>query len=111
MPKSLLPLLSLLLLLLLPPAAMAECGFVQGEQGLTIVVGKSNRCFSSGGFREAFRESLVASVQAMDGAAAPANGPHKRSVDDRNARGAKLWNIAERRHQASLANAAYYGQR
>jgi len=103
--------LSLLLLLLSPLAASAECGFVHGEQGMTIVVGsKSNRCFDSTGFREAFRQSLVASVQAMEGEA-PAQNVRRRAFDERNARGAKLWNIAERHHQASLANASYYGQR
>ncbi|GIZ51772.1 hypothetical protein [Noviherbaspirillum aridicola] len=107
MPKRL---LSLFFLSLLPGAALAECGFAQGEQGLTIIVGKSNRCFDSGGFRNAFRETLVSSVQAMDAGTATADG-RKRSIDERSARGAKLWNIAEGRRQASLANAAYYGQR
>lgn len=107
MPKRLLP----LIFLLSPAVAMAECGFVNGEQGLTIVVsGKNNRCFESGAFREAFRQSLVASVQAMDGEAATSSDSRKRAFDQRNARGAKLWAIAERRH-ASLGAASYYGQR
>lgn len=107
MPKRLLLLLSILLL---PPGAAAECGFVSGEQGMTIVVGsKSNRCFDSGSFRESFRQSLVASVRAMDGGA-PSGSTGKKSFDDRSARAGKLWTIAERRH-ATLSNASFYGQR
>jgi hypothetical protein len=107
-----------MMLLLLPLAASAECGFVNGEQGMTIVVGsKSNRCFDSGTFREAFRDSLIASVREMDGdvvaatGAAGNGGGKRRPFDSRNARGNKLWTIAERNHQATLGTASYYGQR
>ncbi len=78
---------------------------------MTIVVGKkSNQCFSSGSFREAFKSSLVASVKAMEGDEQP-SAPQKKAIDDRNARGNKLWALAERQHQATMPAARYFGQK
>jgi hypothetical protein len=109
MPK---PFLSLLFLSL-PLSAFAECGFVNEDQGVTIVVGsKGNKCFASGAFREAFKENLVASIRAMEGEGAPPQRTRKKAFDTRNSRGEKLWAIAERRYQeTTLGNASYYGQR
>lgn len=106
MAKRLLP-----LIFLLPLAASAECGFVHGAQGMTIVVGaKTDRCFHSESFSTAFRTGLVSAVQAMD-QDSPVAVRNKRPIDARNARSAKLWRIAEHQHQRKLANAPYYGQR
>lgn len=107
------PILSLLLFL--PVLAWANCGFSHEDDTMTIVVGsKTNKCFSSVTFRDAFRANLVAAVEAMDDGEArtvrDADSQQKR-FDDRNARAAKLWTIAERRFQASSPSGRYYGER
>ena len=55
-------------LLLAPAIGWAECGFVSNNSEMTIVVSKksNNKCFSSEGFREAFRDNLVAAAKSMD---------------------------------------------
>ncbi|HYD59051.1 MAG TPA: hypothetical protein VEC35_01765 [Noviherbaspirillum sp.] len=59
---------ALAVLLLVPAATWAECGFASGDGEMIIVVGKQadNKCFASGKFREAFRANLVASVKHME---------------------------------------------
>ncbi|HJV83914.1 MAG TPA: hypothetical protein VJ698_00445 [Noviherbaspirillum sp.] len=95
-----------LFLLLVPLVASAECGFANDGSTMTIVVGKSsNKCFESEAFRTAFKEG-VASALAADEAR---TGDGKNSFDDRSARGAKLWTIAERRFQATRPAGRYYG--
>lgn len=90
--------------LALAPAARAECGFAQHDDTLTIVVGQGAKsCFSSDQFRSAFKAQVTA---ALEGGSAP-NTKQKKAFDDRNSSGRKLWNIAERRHQAGT----YFGQR
>jgi len=56
-----------------PVLALAECGFVNSGNEMTIVVSRNanNKCFASENFREAFRSNLVASVNAMEGNAPP----------------------------------------
>lgn len=99
------------LLSLLPLAASAECGFVSSDDGVAIVVGKGqNRCFQSAEFREAFRNNLIAAVQAMEEESARQERIHK-AYDDRNARAAKLWTIAERQHAAMPGGRRYWGQK
>lgn len=74
-------------LLLAPAIAWAECGFVSSNNEMTIVVSKdsNNKCFRSESFREAFRANLVASVNAMEEASAPAapRGAARRPPDQR----------------------------
>lgn len=55
-------------LLLIPALGWAECGFVSNSSEMMIVVSKKsdNKCFKSEEFRNAFRDSLVASVKTMD---------------------------------------------
>lgn len=99
-----------LLLSLLPLAASAECGFVTSGDGVAIIVGKgNNRCFQSAEFREAFRNNLIAAVEAMDTESVRQERIRK-AYDDRNARTAKLWTIAEREH-ASSGGGRYWGQK
>ena len=98
------------LLSLLPLAASAECGFVSSNDGVAIIVGKGqNRCFQSAEFREAFRNNLIAAVEAMDAESARQER-YRKAYDDRNARAAKLWTIAERQH-ASEGIGRYWGQK
>lgn len=107
MPKMIPP---LFLFLLLPLAASAECGFVNDDNGLTIVVNsKSNKCFTSEKFRDAFRASLVASVQAMNENDAVV-AAQKRPIDYRSRSGQKLWNLEERMHQSRMPSGRYFGQ-
>ena len=99
-----------LMLSLLPLAASAECGFASSDDGVAIIVGKGqNRCFQSAEFREAFRNNLIAAVQTMEEESARAERARK-AYDDRNARAAKLWTIAERQH-SSTATGRYWGQK
>lgn len=98
-----------LFLLLAPLTVTAQCGFVNSDEGMTIVVGKGDkRCFSSPEFRENFRNSLVASVTAMEAEEAR-TAWQRRAFDARNATGEKLWRLAERQHAAS--GGRYFGQR
>ena len=55
-------------LLLVPALSWAECGFVNNGSEMTIVVSKKsdNKCFSSDGFRNAFRANLVATSKTME---------------------------------------------
>lgn len=94
------------LLLLLPSLAFAECGFERSGNTMTIVVGKNAKCLSSEPFREAFKTGIA---QALDEEEARIAERNKRAYDDRNARGAKLWAIAERRHQE--VGGTYFGQK
>lgn len=106
MPK----MIPLLFLMLLPLGASAECGFVNDDGGITIVVSsKSNKCFTSEKFREAFRASLVASVQAMNEQDAAVSA-QKRPIDYRSRSEQKLWNLQERVHQATMPSGRYFGQ-
>lgn len=98
------------LMSLFPLAASAECGFASSDDGVAIIVGKgSNRCFQSAEFREAFRNNLIAAVQQMEEESVRQERARK-AYDDRNARAAKLWTIAERQH-ASLPSGHYWGQK
>jgi len=92
-------------LLLLPLAASAECGFTRSGNAMTIVVGKDPKCLSSGAFRGALKADIAAALQEQETSAVE----RKRAYDDRNARSAKLWALAERRHQE--LSARYFGQR
>lgn len=97
-------------ILLLPLAASAECGFANADSTMTIVVNsKTNKCFTSEAFREAFRANLIASVKAMEDEGAPASA-QKRAIDHRSARAQKLWNLEERLHQATVPSGRYFGQ-
>ena len=98
-----------LFLLLAPLTAVAQCGFSNSDEGMTIVIGKGDkRCFSSPEFRENFRNSLVASVKAMETEEARIAW-QRRAFDERNATGEKLWRLAERQHAAT--GGRYFGQR
>jgi hypothetical protein len=98
-----------LFLMLAPLTAAAQCGFVNSDEGMTIVVGKGDkRCFSSPEFRENFRSNLVASVKAMEVEEAR-TAWQRRAFDERSATGEKLWKLAERKHAA--AGGRYFGQR
>ncbi|WP_136419718.1 MULTISPECIES: hypothetical protein [Oxalobacteraceae] len=100
------PKLMIALLLLLPLAASAECGFANDGSTMTIVVGKgSNKCFDSERFRTAFKEGVADALQGD----AVAGGSEKKAIDDRNAHAAKLWTIAERRYQSTAPSGRYYG--
>lgn len=101
------PKLIILLLLSLPTFAFAECGFTQSGNEMTIVVGKDPKCLSSGQFREAFKSGVSQSTDPSDAR----SQTQKRAFDDRNARGAKLWTIAERQYQATNPGGRYFGQR
>ncbi|OWW18617.1 hypothetical protein [Noviherbaspirillum denitrificans] len=90
-------------LLLLPAAAFAECGFTRTGNAMTIVVGKDAKCLSSGQFRAALKADIAAALEEQD-----VQAERKRAYDDRNSRGSKLWAIAERRHQEG---GGYFGQR
>ncbi len=97
-----------LILALMPLAASAACGFANDGSTMTIVVGKgSNKCFDSEGFRTAFKEGVADALAADE---APGS-EGKKSFDDRNERGAKLWTIAERRYQGTRPTGRYYGAR
>lgn len=100
------PKLTILLLLSLPAFAFAECGFTQSGNEMTIVVGKDPKCLSSGQFREAFKSGVSQSMGQAETQQA-----QKRAFDDRNTRGAKLWTIAERQHQATRPGGRYFGER
>ena len=100
------PRLLIALLMLLPSIAFAECGFTRSGNGMTIVVGKDPKCLSSGAFREAFKANIAAALEEEEEVAAK---ERKRAYDDRNARGSKLWAIAERRHQE--VGGSYFGQK
>jgi hypothetical protein len=91
-------------LLLLPSIAFAECGFTRSGNAMTIVVGSNAKCLSSATFREALKADIAVALEEDE---APVE--HKRAYDDRTARAAKLWSIAERRHQAS--GGRYFGQK
>lgn len=96
------------LLLLFPLTALAECGFVQSGTTMTIVVGKSNsKCFSSEGFREAFKTSVAQALEEDR----PPEAPPKKTFDERSPRGKKLWTIAERNYQATSPTGRYFGQK
>lgn len=94
--------IAVLLSLSLP--ALAECGFTRSGNGMTIVVGKNTKCLSSGAFREALKADIAAALEEEEERA-----EKKRAYDDRNARGSKLWAIAERRHQET--GGRYFGQK
>jgi hypothetical protein len=101
----------LAILFLLPLTAFAECGFTRSDNTMTIVVGsKSNKCFSSESFREAFKADLVAAVKAMDEDEV-ATAAQRRPIDQRSRSGQRLWQLEERLHQATMPPARYYGQR
>ena len=108
MPKRIASTLLLLNMFLLPLAASANCGFAQDEYGnMTIVVGKkSNTCFNSEGFREAFKAGVAQALDENDPIVA-----QKKAYDQRNARGQKLWAIAERNYQATSPSGRYFGQK
>ncbi len=100
--------LAALVLLLVPLIAAAQCGFVREGATMTIVVGKDSKtCISSDGFREAFKSDVTEALEQDE--------PHvrsaKKAIDDRNARGAKLWAIAERNYQATTPSGRYFGQK
>jgi len=98
-----------LFLLLAPLTAAAQCGFVNSDEGMKIVVGKGDkRCFSSPEFRENFRSSLIASVKAME-VEETRTAWQRRAFDERNTTGEKLWRLAERQHAAT--GGRYFGQR
>lgn len=102
----------LIFLPLLPLTASAECGFIRSDNTMTIVVGsKSNKCFTSESFREAFRADLVASVKAMDEEDVPVEAQRRRPIDHRSPSGQKLWNLEERLHQATMPGTRYFGQK
>lgn len=92
------------ILLLLPSIAVAECGFTRSGNAMTIVVGKNAKCLSSGAFREALKAEIAEALEEEESIA-----EKKRAIDDRNARGNKLWAIAERRHQETAGR--YFGQK
>jgi len=94
----------LIAVLLLPAVAFADCGFTRTGNSMTIVVGKDPKCLSSGAFREALKADIVNALEEEEAVVA-----RKRAYDDRNTRGAKLWAIAERRHQE--VGARYFGQK
>lgn len=93
------------ILLLLPAIAFAECGFTRSGNAMTIVVGKDAKCLSSGTFREALKRDIADALEEDEASAVE----KKRAFDDRNARGNKLWAIAERRHQET--GGRYFGQK
>jgi hypothetical protein len=96
-----------LILLLIPLIATAQCGFALDGATMTIVVGKdTNTCFSSDGFRKAFKADMSEALEQDD----PRVRTGKKSIDDRNVRGTKLWAIAERNHQANPGG-SYFGQK
>lgn len=100
-----------LLFSLLPLLASAECGFASSDDGVAIIVGKgNNHCFQSAEFREAFRNNLIASLDAMQAESARAEKA-RRAYDDRNARAAKLWSLAEREHSSNPKAGRYFGQK
>lgn len=101
------PRVLVLLLLFLPAAASAECGYVRDGNSMTIVVGKNPKCLSSESFRSALKDGIRSGLAAAEHVSA---AEAKRAYDDRNARGAKLWTIAEQRYQAT-AGGTYFGQR
>lgn len=93
------------ILLLLPALAFAECGFTRSGNAMTIVVGKNPKCLSSTPFREALKADIAEALVEED-----AQVQRRRAAfDDRNARSAKLWTIAERRHQE--VGGTYFGQK
>lgn len=95
-------------LLLLPAIAFAECGLAMSGATMTIVVGKkADKCFSSEGFAEAFKSTVTDALEEDD---APIVA-HRRGIDERNARGRKLWSIAERQYQATSPSGRYFGQK
>ena len=98
------PRILIAVLLLLPSVALADCGFTRTGNAMTIVVGKNTKCLSSGAFREALKADIAAALEEEQAVEA-----RKRAYDDRNARAAKLWTIAERRHQE--VGGTYFGQR
>lgn len=101
------PRILIAILMLLPSIACAECGFTRSGNAMTIIVGKDAKCLSSGAFREAFKADIAA---ALEEEGVVATRERKRGAfDDRNARGSKLWAIAERRHQE--AGGSYFGQK
>lgn len=96
-----------LLMLILPVLSWAECGMDMTGATLTIVVGKSkDKCFSSG-FSETFKATVN---EALEEEVEPVAVSRKRAFDERNARGRKLWSIAERQHQAGPGG-RYFGQK
>jgi hypothetical protein len=95
------------ILLLLPALAHAECGFTRSGNSMTIVVGKNAKCLSSESFRGALKADIAEALDEVD--AVRANEQQRRAFDDRNARSAKLWTIAERRHQE--VGGTYFGQK
>ena len=98
------PKLILILLLLLPTFAFAECGFTRDGNAMVIVVGTNAKCLSSGKFREEFKADVMAALEESEAALA-----QKRAYDDRAPRAAKLWAIAERQFQAR-SGGRYFGQ-
>lgn len=92
--------------LLLPALAQAECGFTRSGNSMTIVVGKNAKCLSSESFRGALKADIA---EALDEAEVVRTNQHRRAYDDRNARSAKLWTIAERRYQE--VGGTYFGQK
>lgn len=93
-------------LLFIPVLAFAECGMAMTGATLTIVVGKSSsgKCFSSD-FADTFKSTVTDALEESE-VVVPAR---RRAFDERNARGAKLWSIAERQHQ--LSSGRYFGQK
>ncbi|HYD95565.1 MAG TPA: hypothetical protein VEC01_09600 [Noviherbaspirillum sp.] len=72
---------------------------------MTIVVGKDPKCLSSSPFREAFKSNVADAMAEADEVRL-----QKRAYDDRAARAAKLWAIAERQYQATTPGGRYFGQ-
>jgi hypothetical protein len=92
--------------MLLPAIAFAECGFAMSGGTMMIVVGKKgDKCFSSGEFAETFKSTVATALAESDDA------EQKKAFDDRDARGNKLWAIAERQHRAAQAGGRYFGQK
>ena len=99
---------ALAILLFVPLLASAKCSFLRTDNTMTIVVGKkANTCFSSEGFREAFKSDLVEAVNENP----PQRPSQKKSIDDRRASSAKLWSLAERMHQANLQSGGFSGKK
>lgn len=96
----------LLLTLFLPATALAECGLAMTGATMTIVVGKkTDKCFTSSGFADTFKATVTEALEEDE----PRMVAQKRPIDERNARGRKLWTIAERQHQVS--GGRYFGQK
>jgi hypothetical protein len=94
------------ILLLLPTFAFAECGFTRSGNSMTIVVGKDPKCLSAEPFRGALKAGIADALVEED---AQQVQRKRGAFDDRNARSAKLWTIAERRHQE--VGGTYFGQK